>query len=268
MKALVLQNFLAVAIVSSFIMKRLNLRWFFILFFGLVLLYPISNAYRAVVNRGDVQVTSFEGAAKAGQMAFSQVGEGESTEGDLWRDGLHNTLLRMDLLTSVAEVLSLGPRASFVKGDTQWWMLPFYPFVPRFLWPSKPVLGEDARFTIALTGDSGNPATMRLSSTAITYPGDLCLQFGLWGIPVGMFVLGIITQWFTNRVSGGVKPRDLFVYTAIFLFGFKYETDAFSMLTGLIKLSVILYILGLLIYKVSTQQKRLATPFRALARRS
>ena len=52
MKGLVLQNFLVVALVSSFVMRKLNLRWFVILFFGLVLLYPISNAYRAVIEEG------------------------------------------------------------------------------------------------------------------------------------------------------------------------------------------------------------------------
>lgn len=157
-------------------------------------------------------------------------------------------------------MLSLGPRASMVKGEVRWWMLPIYPFVPRFLWPSKPILDEGQRFSVAL----GSPES---TSTAVTYPGDLYLQFGLLGIPVGMFVLGVVTQWFTNRVSGEVEARDLFVYAAVFLFGFWYETDAFSMWTSLIKLLPTLYILRLLIYGVSTQHRRLATSFPVLARR-
>src|SRR5437588_12444062 len=96
----------------------------------------------------------------------------DSKVGHGWREGIDHTLQRMDLLTSVAEVLALGSRASMLKGDERWWMLPFYPFIPRFLWPSKPILDKGARFSLAL----GNPET---TATAITYPGDLYLQFGL-----------------------------------------------------------------------------------------
>jgi hypothetical protein len=248
MKGLVLQNFLVIAIVSSFVMRRLNLRWLVALFFGLVLLYPFANAYRSVVREGGAAgVTSFGAAARAGQTAFGKVGEGESTAEDFWREGLDGALTRLDLLTSVADVLTLGSRARMVKGDVRWWMLPFYPFVPRFFWPSKPILDESARFTLALEGRSGDFSTAG-SSTAITYPGDLYLQFGLLGIPVGMFVLGIVTQWFTNRVSNSVEPRELFQYTAVFLSGFPFELDAFDLWTTFIKLLAILYTVRLVVY--------------------
>ncbi|MGO8731227.1 MAG: hypothetical protein ACLQVM_00360, partial [Terriglobia bacterium] len=246
MKGLVLQNFLVVALVSSFVMRKLNLRWFVILFFGLVLIYPFVDAYRSVLG-GGVKVTSFAAAAEAGQVALSKTGEYESTAGDLGRDGLDRALTRLDLLTSVAQVLTLGARASMVKGNVQWWMLPFYPFVPRFLWPSKPLLQEGAWFTVALSVGSGDAATIG-SSTAITYPGDLYLQFGWLGIPVGMFILGVVTQWFTSRVSRSVEPRDLFLYTAVFLFGFPFEIDAFSLWTTLIKVLAILYVVRWIVY--------------------
>ena len=247
MKGQVLQNFLVVALVSSFVMRKLNLRWFVILFFGLVLLYPFVNAYRAALNSGGAEVTSFATAAEAGQIALNKTGEDESTGGDFWREGLDHALTRLDLLTSVANVLSLGPRASMVKGDVHWWMLPFYPFVPRFIWPSKPILNEGGWFTVALSGGSGDAKTIG-SSTAVTYPGDLYLQFGWLGIPVGMFVLGVITQWFTNRVSRSGEPRDLFLYTAVFLLGFSIEVDAFDLWATLLKLLAILCVVRLVVY--------------------
>jgi hypothetical protein len=266
MKSFALQNFLVVALVSSFVKQRLNLRWLVILFFALVLLYPVSNAYRSLVREGDVEVTSFEKAAQAAQMACSKVGEDLSTAGDFWREGLNSTLGRLDLLTSVAQVLTLGPRASMVKGDVHWWMLPVYPFVPRFLWPSKPILDEGGRFTVALRGGYGDAATAG-TSTAVTYPGDLYLQFGLLGIPIGMSILGLVVQWFTNRMSDPVEPGHLFVYAAVFLIGFPLEVDVFSLWAGLIKLLAILYVLRRLIYGPNPQQRRLAASFPALAHR-
>ena len=248
-KGMFLQNFIVLALVSSFVQRRLNLRWLVLPFFVLVLFYPVSNAYRSIVRgRGAVEVTSFEGAAEAGRLALRELASPGANPGYNWRDGLNSTLQRMDLLTCVAQALVLGPQeSSMVKGDAQWWMLPIYPFIPRFLWRSKPTLDEGGRFTLALREEFGDPAKAG-SSTAITYPGDLYLRFGLPGILVGMFVLGVVAQWFTNRMNGTAEPRDLFVYAAVFLIGFPIEVDVFSVWASLIKLLVILFVLRRLIY--------------------
>jgi hypothetical protein len=63
-----------------------------------------------------------------------------------------------------------------------------------------------------------------------------------------MFVLGVIAQWFTNRVSGPVEPRELFLYTAVFLFGFPFEVDAFALWVTLIKFLAILCAVRWLVY--------------------
>jgi hypothetical protein len=257
MKGLVLQNFFVVAIVSSFVMKRLSLRWLVFLFFALVLFYPVSDVYRSIVRGRDArEVTSFQGAVSTGYMALSKVEEGASSSGDVWREGLDRTLQRLDLLTSVAQVLTLGPRADMLRGDECWWMLPIYPFIPRFLWPSKPILQEGGRFTLALRGGSGDAATAG-SSTAVAYPGDLYLQFGLLGIPIGMFVLGIVAQWLTNRMSDPVEPRELFVYVPIFLIGFGFGGDAFDLWATLMKFLAILYGLRWIIYGRGVGHRRL-----------
>jgi hypothetical protein len=249
MKGLLLQNFIIVALVSSFVRGRLNLRWLVVPFFALVLIYPVSNAYRDVVRNSPHQgVTSLGGAAEAARLAFVKARSTGPYGGYSWREGLNNTLQRMDLLTSVAQVLILGPQErSMVKGDTQWRMLPIYPFIPRFLWPSKPILNEGGRFTLALRGDFGDAAKAG-SSTAITYPGDLYLRFGLPGILVGMFVLGVVAQWFTNRVTGSFEPQTLFLYAGIYVLGFPIEGDAFGLWATFIKLLATLWILKWLLY--------------------
>jgi hypothetical protein len=63
-----------------------------------------------------------------------------------------------------------------------------------------------------------------------------------------MFVLGVITQWFTNRVSRSGEPRDLFLYAAVFLFGFPYEVDAFDLWATLLKVLAILYVVRWVAY--------------------
>jgi hypothetical protein len=135
-------------------------------------------------------------------------------------------------------------------------MLPIYPFIPRFLWCSKPILNEGGRFTVAVRGGSEDVLTAG-SGTAVTYPGDLYLQFGLLGIPIGMFALGIVAQWFTNSVGGQIERQNLFVYGCVFLLGFPIEADVFLLWTGLIKLAAILYVLRWVIYGPQGGHRRL-----------
>jgi hypothetical protein len=251
MKGSLFQNCMVVALVSSLIQRKLNLRWLVLPFFGLILLYPVSDAYRGLVRgRGAEGVTSFAGAASTGRMAFQDATRETEGGGGLWQSGLEHTLGRFDLLTSVAGILTLGPRASMVKGDVHWWMLPIYPFVPRFIWPSKPVLDEGGRFTMALSGarSLSSDYAMGVSSTGVTYAGDLYLQFGLLGIPPGMFLLGLVAQLLSNRMSGPVERQAIFVYTGVFLFGFPLESDAFLVWASLIKLLAILYLMSWIIY--------------------
>jgi hypothetical protein len=258
MKGLLLQNFIIVALVSSFVRRKLNLRWLVMPFFALVLIYPVSNAYRDIArNSPQQEVTSLGGAAEAARLAFIKARSTGPYGGYSWREGLNGTLQRMDLLTSVAQVLILSPQErSMVKGDAQWRMLPIYPFIPRFLWPSKPILDEGGRFTLALRERFGDPAKAG-SSTAITYPGDLYLRFGLPGILLGMFVLGVVAQWFTNRVAGPFEPQNLFLYAGIYVFGFSFELDAFDFWVTFLKILAILCVLHWIIYGRGGGHRRL-----------
>ncbi len=254
MKGAVLLNFMAVALVSSLVKRRLNMLWLVSPLLALIFLYPFSNAYRAVV-RGGQEVTSFQAAVRAAEMAGSRMLERMPTVQDIMSEGAISSLQRLDLLTSVADVLALGPRASFVKGNAPWLMLPFYPFIPRLIWPSKPVLVEGGRFTVALYGNTGDAARAG-SSTAVTYAGDLYLQFGLLGVPLGMFALGLVAQWLSNGLSGPLQRRDLFVYGGVLLLGFPLEGDTFSLWTGLIKLLAILYVLSWVAYGSRSRPRR------------
>src|SRR5207302_1091254 len=107
---------------SSFVQRKLYLRWLIVPLFVLIFLIPFFGAYRSLARGGDLQVTSIEDAARGVHVALQDAVGGDTKLGDLWRAGLSHLVSRLDLLTSVAQVLALGPRARKLEGDERWWM--------------------------------------------------------------------------------------------------------------------------------------------------
>lgn len=251
MKENFLIPFVVVAIIASLVKRKLPVRWVAIVVVGLVLLYPVSNAYRYIVRVSGENVTSLGGAITASHHAIIETSK-THTNLTVWiKKGWHHTEARLDLLETMALVMNLGPKTAMLKGQERWWMLPIYPFVPRFLWPSKPALTMGARVSEAL---GYGPHT----STAITYPGYLDVKTGLMGILLGMFAMGLVSQWLTNRVTGTLNKRNLFIYAAIFLSATNMEIDGFSYWVALIKTFAILSVIAFVVY--GPRQRGSSTP--------
>ena len=133
-------------------------------------------------------------------------------------------------------------------------MLPIYPFVPRLLWPKKPILNGGVRLSLVL-------GSTKETSTALTYPGDLYMDYGLPGILVGMFVLGIVGQLLTNTIAGSLEKGGLFFYSAVFFsFANMMETQAFAFSAGVVRTIVIFGVLKHVIYSRPMKTRRKRTP--------
>lgn len=248
MKARAIQPLIIVAIISSLIQRRFRKRWVAVALLGLVAVYPFSNNYRRLV-RQEGGLASPAAVASTGLQALSQTQASGSSASNWAQSGWRMSVKRLDMLTSVGLVLWLGHRARLLQGKERWWMVAYYPFVPRFVWPSKPILNKGLRFSAA----TGSVAT---SSMAITYPGDLYALYGLPGIVLGMFLLGVVCQALTNTITRRLDKRRLFVYAAMFMAVSHLETDAFSYLTSLMKTFVLLSAAALVIYGLPRRATR------------
>jgi hypothetical protein len=238
-----LNSLLAVALVSSFAKRKLRIRWLALPILGLIAIYPLMNNYRTIV-RAKVtdSVTSVTAATEAMQGAAGQAGRRGGTASGWIARGWSSAVSRLDMTQSVALLLAYQDRAYLLQGDWRLWMIPFYPFVPRFIWPGKPVQNIGGRFTRILGGEE-------TSATSPTIPGDLYILHG--GIPavlVGMFLVGLVVQWLTNPVKRCPSKRNLFVYGCMFLAVASWENDFFAYATGTIRTFVIVQILALIIY--------------------
>ena len=240
MKEFVLQPIVIVAVISSLVQRKFPKGWVAVALLGLIAIYPLTNNYRRLaLRRGGF--ASASAVASASLAALSETGRGRQGYSDWIQNGWQMTVHRLDLLTSFGLVLWMGSRAAHLQGKERWWMVPYYPFVPRFLWHSKPILDKGRRFSVA-TGSTS------VSSLAITYPGDLYATGGLPGILLGMFLLGTVAQTMANSIIGALDKRRLFVYAALFFTVTDMEIDYFSFWTTLIKSFVMLSIIALVVY--------------------
>jgi hypothetical protein len=168
-----------------------------------VLIYPFGDAYRSNLGHADQdQIRSISGLETILEKSFDDV---ISSKRDVAGEGAIETTSRLSDLTYVRDMLRV-PDPSLLKGDETVWLAPIYPFVPRVLWPSKPVFNMGQRLSIAL----GRGEAM---SSATPLIGDLYLKDGTLGVIAGLFFYGICYQvymnWFTRKA---LSERRLFVY--------------------------------------------------------
>jgi hypothetical protein len=81
-----------------------------------------------------------------------------------------------------------------------------YSPIPRILWPDRP--------TIALTFMDIYQSGPRVGGTAVTMIGDLYRNFGPLGVPIGMFLIGVVLrlvyEWLVIRSGRGVAASVIF----------------------------------------------------------
>ncbi len=247
MKEFLLKDFVVIGAVATICRGKLAKTWIFAAVLGLVLLYPFYNDYRAVVRgAGSSQVNTFEGAfAALGQTTTRFYEEFRYRD---WIDaGTDASASRLDLLQGFGLVLSFPNRAAELQGEEQLWMIPFYPFIPRTIWTSKPILDKGARFDKALggTGDS---------SEAVPYVADCYIYGGVLGVVVGMFALGLFAQRYANCVKGVFSKNDLLQYAVALLYCFNIEVGVVEWWTGMMKIMVVAGVVGWLAYGSSAKR--------------
>jgi len=236
MKSAFLMPFFLAAMIYALIKKRINKTRFIAPFVLLVAIYPLSNTYRTLGwgGRGFSTVQKWGAAVE-----YSR----EKTLGasEWFTNGWNSSVERLSLLPNMALAMNLGYRAEQLGGDEHWWMLPFYPFVPRFIWTSKPILNKGQRFSIA-TGSTAS------TSQAITIPGDLYLEFGFLGLAIGMFLSGMLGQWLTNMIGGPLRKDSLVIYAGVFWSVAFLEDGVFDFVTGLLRNFFLVWVFVKVIY--------------------
>jgi hypothetical protein len=121
---------------------------------------------------------------------------------------------RMAVITSVAAIQKdVGKWVDYAKGRTLI-LAPIGIFIPRFLWPDKPVLSIGHEFGVTFNLISVTDQETNIAPTMI---GEFYWNFGIPGVVIGMLLMGAGCRWFYERYgrSEGFDPVRRSAYMAL-----------------------------------------------------
>lgn len=158
--------------------------------------------------------------------------------------GLASLAERLDTLSSVAVVVSnyeqLLPYEESYGLDNNIWKDMTTFFIPRIIWPGKPVASEPRKYADLYFNYSDN-------SFAITPIADLLRNFGVPGVFLGMLVLGVLLRIIYRSL---VEDQPLLVWRCtlyfMLLLSVSYEGFFGTLIPYLVKVGITA-VLGLLI---------------------
>jgi hypothetical protein len=220
---------------------------FMVLYLGVVA--PAVNKSRSVKSNDSY------GKIMTGLQSSSPFYTGEplllSMQGQL--DQLMGRLFEMPPVTGF--MVNEVRRSGFQMGNTMKTL--YYAFIPRIVWPVKPLVSRGAWFTTYLR--MAPREAEATTSTGMTTVGEWYWNFGVAGVIGGMFLTGLLLSglW---RIAGSYpihQPANMVLYVGLI-------TNVFSLpdATSPIVSSIALYLLfGSLIYLSKSRQK-MATPAR------
>ncbi len=158
--------------------------------------------------------------------------------------GLVNLAERLDTLSQVAVVVSnyekLLPYEESYGLDNNIWKDISTFFIPRIIWSEKPVASEPRKYSELYFSYGEN-------SFAITPIGDLVRNYGPIGVPIGMFLFGIVIR-FIYRALIEKQPRTVWRITLYFmlLMSISYEGFYGLLIPYIVKVGITT-IIGILI---------------------
>jgi len=218
-------------ILYHYLHKAISVRsafsWLGIIFIAFILIiFPIINSYRVQFYKiggyssPDIAISTLS-------VVISELVRGELSYS--LTDSTHDLMNRFVGLDAFSIIIE---SKDYQKGKTI--SLFFWAFIPRFIWPDKPSLDVGREFAITMWNQ---PANVQ-SSMAPTSIGELYWNFGLIGVVLGMFVLGVIYRIvyiYLIKDRKRVSANEALLYAFAFLGLFGIEGNLASQLAHIIQ---------------------------------
>ena len=116
-------------------------------------------------------------------------------------------LSRITTFNQLSQIGYLVDRDGFRAGQTLDYL--GYAFIPRFLWPEKPIIAKGAWFALEIGQAYTRPDGTITNAVAMTIPGELYLNFGWLGVFLGCLTYGGLFAVFWMRARFWEDPGNV-----------------------------------------------------------
>ena len=245
MKMHVILPLLFVAIIHTYKRTRIAVRYVAAALLLVVVLYPVNTVYRQLVRGGEVEIRNPIQMVATSPRLIEEVLLNFDDPNLYVESGYQAALGRASLIQNYALLLRYLDATGDYWHGRYVWILPALIVVPRAVWPSKPVANTGYWFAVNVWGQDPHVQ----SSIAITYPGDLHLQFGLPSLLIGMFLTGVAFRWLYERYARPRSDYSIFFYIFLFYHLGAHEVDLAFKVAGTVRIFLILFVISLVVFR-------------------
>ncbi|MCH8010905.1 MAG: hypothetical protein IIA61_02990 [Candidatus Marinimicrobia bacterium] len=155
-----------------------------------------------------------------------------------------NIWSRVSLFHYFSAVVSQTPSIYNYRNWDRYKYLPFSPFIPRVLWPSKPRNDQASIFNVRYISDIWN------STTPTTF-GWAYLEYGIISIMMLMFLLGLVANVIQSyTINTTLSLSSIILFTMLFNSLFNLEADPYWIISGIPKTIITVVIAYWLLIKL------------------
>jgi hypothetical protein len=197
-------------------------------------IFPVTVAYRSSVKYGDLKLATI-----VTDLPFV-VGNTIHALGD-HPAGPELAATRLMDIHILAQIIEYTPVVGLQYGRTLFWLSAAV-IVPTRLWPEKyDLLTELLRPFFMLWGQSEDST----SGVAGTQVGELFFNFHVFGVVIGMFVVGILLRASYEYFISQVNPLTVLIYMGVWpLIGWSVEAWFFNLVNYVVKNLLFLFVLA------------------------
>jgi len=116
-------------------------------------------------------------------------------------------MVRLTTLNQLSQIGRLVQERGYLHGQTLQYLA--FAFVPRMLWPEKPVIAKGQWFAFQIGQAFEDPEGGYTNSVNMTVPGELYLNFGWVGVVIGCFAFGSLLAVLWSRTAFWSDPRNV-----------------------------------------------------------
>jgi len=194
-----------------------------------MLLQGVKADYRKEV-WGNAEATTSSKAT----LLYQLIDGGFKERDNFLADCFRSTVIRMDQATTFAAVVELTPNPIPYWNGASYATL-YWALIPRFIYPDKPTktIGQDFGHRYGLLGKFDRNTSFNTPQLVEFY-----VNFGPWGVALGMFLTGLITR-VLYYVLAGSKDEILLLLAPVILAPLCAIESDFSLIYGGLLLNIV-----------------------------